>query len=79
MPTPEREAQPPQPQARPSSAVSMKDLLASCAAASAVSTPPRDEREGGPEDEAAEAAGAPETADAHHGERPGPPVGRAAA
>ncbi|MEU5287598.1 hypothetical protein AB0G97_26885 [Streptomyces sp. NPDC020755] len=36
MPTPERAAQP-----RPTpSAVSMKDLLASCAAATAVSTPP---------------------------------------
>ncbi|MEU5131066.1 hypothetical protein [Streptomyces californicus] len=36
MPTPERAAQP-----RPtSSALSMKDLLASCAAATAVSTPP---------------------------------------
>ncbi len=36
MPTPERAAQP-----RPTpSALSMKDLLASCAAATAVSTPP---------------------------------------
>ncbi|MFJ6804803.1 hypothetical protein ACIQRK_01965 [Streptomyces anulatus] len=39
MPTPERAAQP-----RPTpSALSMKALLASCAAASAVSTPPSDE------------------------------------
>ncbi|MFD4022867.1 hypothetical protein ACFWRV_04990 [Streptomyces sp. NPDC058576] len=38
MPTPERAAQP-----RPTpSALSMKDLLASCAAATAVSTPPSD-------------------------------------
>lgn len=43
MPTPERE-EPQSPQAWPSSTVSMKDLLASCAAASAVSTPPRDEQ-----------------------------------
>ncbi|WP_432022183.1 hypothetical protein [Streptomyces parvus] len=40
MPTPERAARP---QPRPtSSALSMKDLLASCAAATAVSTPPSD-------------------------------------
>lgn len=39
MPTPERAAQP-----RPTpSALSMKALLASCAAATAVSTPPNDE------------------------------------
>ncbi|MFH9135557.1 hypothetical protein [Streptomyces sp. NPDC017524] len=38
MPTPDRAAQP-----RPTpSALSMKDLLASCAAATAVSTPPSD-------------------------------------
>lgn len=45
MPGPEREVQPqPQQAESPSvSAVSMKDLLASCAAATAVSTPPRDE------------------------------------
>lgn len=44
MPAPEREVHP-QSQAEPpsASAVSMKDLLASCAAATAVSTPPRDE------------------------------------
>ncbi|MFC9248801.1 hypothetical protein ACFT7S_33645 [Streptomyces sp. NPDC057136] len=60
MPTPEREVQPQSPQA-----VSMKDLLASCAAASAVSTPPRDEREGGEE--------------ADREERPGPPARRDAA
>ncbi|MDQ0794502.1 hypothetical protein [Streptomyces sp. B1I3] len=42
MPATEREAQPRSPQAEPPSpsAVSMRDLLASCAAASAVSTPP---------------------------------------
>ncbi|MFD3652665.1 hypothetical protein [Streptomyces sp. NPDC058620] len=65
MPTPEREVQQPSPQARPSSTVSMKDLLASCAAASAVSTPPREEREGGEE--------------ADHEERPGPAGRRDAA
>lgn len=43
MPAPEREVQPQSSQAEPppASAVSMKDLLASCAAATAVSTPPR--------------------------------------
>ncbi|WP_406392817.1 hypothetical protein [Streptomyces sp. NBC_00887] len=47
MPTPEREVQPQSPQAEPpsASAVSMKDLLASCAAATAVSTPPGGEHE----------------------------------
>ncbi|MFF8961281.1 hypothetical protein ACF1BK_00780 [Streptomyces globisporus] len=40
MPTPERAARP-QPRPTPS-ALSMKDLLASCAAATAVSTPPSD-------------------------------------
>ena len=40
MPTPEREREARQ---RSLSAVSMKDLLASCAAATAVSTPPREE------------------------------------
>ncbi|MFF8913413.1 hypothetical protein ACF08M_08835 [Streptomyces sp. NPDC015032] len=43
MPTSERDPQPqPQPQPEPQapSALSMKDLLASCAAATAVSTPP---------------------------------------
>ncbi|MFC8658529.1 hypothetical protein ACFUCT_25495 [Streptomyces parvus] len=41
MPTPERAARP-QPRTTPSapSVLSMKDLLASCAAATAVSTPP---------------------------------------
>lgn len=58
MPSPEREVQPQSSrssQAEPpsASAVSMKDLLASCAAATAVSTPPRDE----PADEDAEADG----------------------
>lgn len=48
MPASEREAQSRQQPSRPApakplpSAVSMRDLLASCAAASAVSTPPRD-------------------------------------
>ncbi|WP_328887542.1 hypothetical protein [Streptomyces sp. NBC_00316] len=42
MPTPEREAQPQPPV---TSAVSMKDLLAACAAATAVSTPPSGERQ----------------------------------
>ncbi|MEU0137110.1 hypothetical protein ABZ172_24250 [Streptomyces sp. NPDC006296] len=44
MPAPEREVRPQSSQAEqpPVSAVSMKDLLASCAAATAVSTPPRD-------------------------------------
>ncbi|MEU5371171.1 hypothetical protein ABZ362_19715 [Streptomyces sp. NPDC005951] len=40
MPTPERAARP-QPRPTPS-ALSMRDLLASCAAATAVSTPPSD-------------------------------------
>ncbi|MEU5720002.1 hypothetical protein AB0G71_30380 [Streptomyces sp. NPDC020403] len=44
MPVPEREARPRSPQAEPPppSEVTMRDLLASCAAATAVSTPPRD-------------------------------------
>ncbi|MEV0961076.1 MULTISPECIES: hypothetical protein [unclassified Streptomyces] len=44
MPASEHAAQsPPHPPPRPSpAAFSMRDLLASCAAASAVSTPPRD-------------------------------------
>ncbi|MFI2778212.1 hypothetical protein [Streptomyces sp. ALB3] len=54
MPAPEREVQPQSSQAEPPSvsAVSMKDLLASCAAATAVSTPPSDDRadEGDTED-----------------------------
>ncbi|MFE7750822.1 hypothetical protein [Streptomyces sp. NPDC057428] len=51
MPASEREVQPQSSQAEPpsASAVSMKDLLASCAAATAVSTPPRDgEEQDGP-------------------------------
>ncbi|MFD6277977.1 hypothetical protein ACFWFI_20765 [Streptomyces sp. NPDC060209] len=46
MPTPERDVEPQSPPVEQPSAstVSMKDLLASCAAASAVSTPPRSER-----------------------------------
>ncbi|WP_103533935.1 hypothetical protein [Streptomyces sp. SM11] len=43
MPTPERVARP-QPRPTPS-ALSMRDLLASCAAATAVSTPPNDAAE----------------------------------
>jgi hypothetical protein len=43
MPVPEREAQPPSSTSAPEpSSLSMKELLASCAAASAVSTPPRE-------------------------------------
>ncbi|MFI2452204.1 hypothetical protein QRN89_20930 [Streptomyces chengbuensis] len=43
MPASENETQSrPKPSPRPSPAFSMRDLLASCAAASAVSTPPRD-------------------------------------
>lgn len=44
MPASEREAQPrsSQPRPQPTSVVSMRDLLASCAAATAVSTPPRE-------------------------------------
>ncbi|MFD7744605.1 hypothetical protein ACFV2V_07400 [Streptomyces sp. NPDC059698] len=50
MPTPERAARP---KARPTpSALSMKDLLASCAAASAVSTPPAEAARATPRDEA---------------------------
>ncbi|RPK93101.1 MULTISPECIES: hypothetical protein [Streptomyces] len=49
MPTPERAARP-QPRPTPS-ALSMKDLLASCAAASAVSTPPSDAAETADRDE----------------------------
>ncbi|WP_328905344.1 hypothetical protein OG230_21565 [Streptomyces sp. NBC_00234] len=71
MPTPEREAQPQSPQARPSAAVSMKDLLASCAAATAVSTPPRERDEHPGED------GREEGTDRE--ERPGPPARRDAA
>ncbi|MEU9009843.1 hypothetical protein AB0D12_08665 [Streptomyces sp. NPDC048479] len=48
MPASEREPLPRQQSAQPAtlkpSALSMSDLLASCAAASAVSTPPREER-----------------------------------
>ncbi|MBM7437095.1 hypothetical protein [Streptomyces sp. HB132] len=47
MPAPEREVHPQSQAESPSaSAVSMKDLLASCAAATAVSTPPRGEHTG---------------------------------
>ncbi|WTS55903.1 hypothetical protein OG786_18615 [Streptomyces sp. NBC_00101] len=47
MPTPEREVRYPSP-----SGVPMKDLLASCAAASAVSTPPSEAPAARPGDEA---------------------------
>ncbi|MFF0073265.1 hypothetical protein [Streptomyces sp. NPDC005494] len=61
MPAPEREVQPQSSQVEPPpvSAVSMKDLLASCAAATAVSTPPRDDQadEDGDEPVARPAAG----------------------
>ncbi|MDQ0844506.1 hypothetical protein [Streptomyces sp. V1I6] len=67
MPASEREAQSRQQPSRPTpatplpAAVSMRDLLASCAAASAVSTPPRD-NETHPENEARRpAAHRPET------------------
>ncbi|MFD8191453.1 hypothetical protein [Streptomyces wuyuanensis] len=55
MPASERETQSrPKPSPRPSpAAFSMRDLLASCAAASAVSTPPHD-RGGAPAGEAPE-------------------------
>ncbi|MFE5241452.1 MULTISPECIES: hypothetical protein [unclassified Streptomyces] len=54
MPAPEREVQPQSSRAEPPpvSAVSMKDLLASCAAATAVSTPPRDEQAGEDDEDA---------------------------
>ncbi|MFE4218474.1 hypothetical protein [Streptomyces sp. NPDC056844] len=59
MPAPEREVQPQSSQAGAPSAsgVSMKDLLASCAAATAVSTPPRDERAAEDDADDAEDAG----------------------
>ncbi|MEE1756058.1 hypothetical protein [Streptomyces sp. SP18CS02] len=41
MPTPKREAPLPRSQPRQPSDVPMRDLLAACAAATAVSTPPR--------------------------------------
>ncbi|MEV6394172.1 hypothetical protein AB0M39_05205 [Streptomyces sp. NPDC051907] len=45
MPASERETRPRQQQLPPQpSVLSMRELLASCAAASAVSTPPRDEQ-----------------------------------
>ncbi|MFI1222809.1 MULTISPECIES: hypothetical protein [unclassified Streptomyces] len=56
MPTPERAARP-QPRPTPS-ALSMKDLLASCAAATAVSTPPGDTRREPEEAEGDDARGA---------------------
>ncbi|WP_455361597.1 hypothetical protein [Streptomyces sp. SYSU K21746] len=48
MPASEREAQPRSPQSPRTSpsVVSMRDLLASCAAATAVSTPPREPETG---------------------------------
>ncbi|MEV3892629.1 hypothetical protein [Streptomyces anulatus] len=58
MPTPERAAQP-----RPTpSALSMKALLASCAAATAVSTPPSDAPEASGGADRDEASTHPETA-----------------
>ncbi|MEU2763711.1 MULTISPECIES: hypothetical protein [unclassified Streptomyces] len=50
MPTPERAARP-QPRPTPSapSVLSMRDLLASCAAATAVSTPPSDTTDASPD------------------------------
>ena len=66
MPTPERAARP-QPRTTPSalsapSALSMKDLLASCAAATAVSTPPSDAPEASGGADRDEASTHPETA-----------------
>ncbi|MEU3918662.1 hypothetical protein [Streptomyces sp. NPDC029004] len=54
----ERETEPRQQQPVPMSpsALSMRDLLASCAAASAVSTPPRDERLAGERERRRDAA-----------------------
>ncbi|HET6359983.1 hypothetical protein OH805_14385 [Streptomyces sp. NBC_00879] len=57
----ERESEPRQQQPAPPvpmspSALSMRDLLASCAAASAVSTPPRDERLAGERERRRDAA-----------------------
>ncbi|MFE7774246.1 hypothetical protein ACFU5O_10140 [Streptomyces sp. NPDC057445] len=51
MPASEHEATQPRPRSRPQSpsALSMRDLLASCAAASAVSTPPSERDEAAPE------------------------------
>ncbi|MEU4131858.1 hypothetical protein [Streptomyces wuyuanensis] len=56
MPASERETQSrPKPSPRPSpAAFSMRDLLASCAAASAVSTPPHDRGGAAPAGEATE-------------------------
>ncbi|WP_103507377.1 hypothetical protein [Streptomyces sp. SM13] len=56
MPTPERAARP-QPRPTPS-ALSMRDLLASCAAATAVSTPPGGTRHEPEEASAGDARGA---------------------
>ncbi|MFE2295225.1 hypothetical protein [Streptomyces sp. NPDC059452] len=62
MPTPERAEQQPRPQQPTPSALSMKDLLASYAAATAVSTPPSDAADGpGAADRADGAAGDEET------------------
>ncbi|ATY97650.1 hypothetical protein ACFY9H_03295 [Streptomyces bacillaris] len=59
MPTPERAERPPRQQPTPSD-LSMKDLLASCAAATAVSTPP-------PSEPGAAAGGADGDAETGHG------------
>lgn len=56
MPTPERAARP-QPRPTPS-ALSMRDLLASCAAATAVSTPPDEARQEPEEAHGGDARGA---------------------
>ncbi|MFD5426891.1 hypothetical protein [Streptomyces sp. NPDC127084] len=56
----------PRPPAVTPSAVSMRDLLASCAAASAVSTPPREHKGASPEDPS---GGAGATSVAEHEER----------
>ncbi|MEU9707325.1 hypothetical protein ACFXOR_10320 [Streptomyces sp. NPDC059164] len=58
MPTPERAARP-QPRPTPSapSVLSMRDLLASCAAATAVSTPPSDTTDASPDTVGRDAGG----------------------
>ncbi|GAB2914319.1 hypothetical protein [Streptomyces sp. NPDC059173] len=55
MPTPERAARP-QPRPTPS-VLSMRDLLASCAAATAVSTPPSDTTDASPDTVGRDAGG----------------------
>ncbi|PCG83002.1 hypothetical protein CIB93_26970 [Streptomyces sp. WZ.A104] len=67
MPTPERAERQPrqQPTAPVPSALSMKDLLASCAAATAVSTPPS-EPEAAEDDVAVNGGHAPDSAARRH-------------